>query len=193
MTRAIPISVHMVSDAAEVRYKIRSNTNESITISTRRVSRGKYSYGTDRYSKTWTYPKYAIIWAVKHLGGRRNIANVEIWAKTSLHVNNLRSVIGETIQTTKKSEHDIITRRLERSYPALRVSAGTNVKTKDFKPINIRGVIYRFYAVASGAAAAQYQTTGLQNRGFKVLTRRIKATKNRPEHFRIYIGPKRRS
>lgn len=75
-------------------------------------------------------------------------------------------------------------------HPPLKLPAGA--KTKKRKPLDIRGDIYHIYAVCTGGMAANSEKYSLQGKGFKVLVRKVMATKKRPTHWLVYRGPKKK-
>ena len=60
-------------------------------------------------------------------------------------------------------------------------------KTRRYKPLNIRGIIYEHYSTCSNESKANSDKEELQKKGFTVLVR-----KYGPRKYQVYKGPKRK-
>jgi len=180
------ISVQRVATMGEVEYKLVNDQGRSIRIIADGTKSAGYSY-TIRGVKSWTYPKYAIEYAVKRLGGRSRIVGASVKANKSYQIWNLTSVLGTSGTGMTDQLEEMWKLQSKKRTKKTKTSTRKPSAPRKMKPITIRGKVYRHHKTHTTVGGANTDKANLQSKGFTVLVRNYGSGK-----IHVYKGPKRR-
>lgn len=84
MDTQFKIVTERIKDMIDTSYTLVSSKGKRVTVKTRDNGRGGYEYRVVGAPRLWTYPFYAIVWAIRHLNNDIASAAIRYKRKTQI-------------------------------------------------------------------------------------------------------------